>query len=92
MITRSADTDLQNSTLLMGLRSKTNAKTGCLFDVLEDPGEHVDLALTMPAKATEIYAKMVEAEKHWFNPDRGAPDAHACAIAKSSGYWQPFLP
>ena len=73
--------------------SKTEGKTGCLFDVLADPGEHVDLAHSMPEKANEIYAKMVQAEKHWFNPDRGAPDdPRACKVAKDSGYWQPFLP
>ena len=26
--------------------AKTESKTGCLFDVLADPGEHVDLALS----------------------------------------------
>ena len=72
--------------------SATPAKTGCLFDVLADPGEHVDLALTMPDKAQGIYAKMLAAEEQWFDPNRGAPDPLACQVARASGYWQPFLP
>ena len=72
--------------------SATAAKTGCLFDVLADPGEHADLALLMPDKAAEIYAKMLVAEKKWFDPDRGPPDAHACTVARTTGFWQPFLP
>jgi len=67
-------------------------KIGCLFDVLEDPGEHHDLAIEMPQKAKEIFQKMKEAEKLWFNPDRGSPDPKACVIASETGFWQPFLP
>eukprot|EP01060_Flectonema_neradi_P015829 TRINITY_DN22473_c0_g1_i1.p1 TRINITY_DN22473_c0_g1~~TRINITY_DN22473_c0_g1_i1.p1 ORF type:complete len:537 (+),score=95.68 TRINITY_DN22473_c0_g1_i1:45-1613(+) len=67
-------------------------KPGCLFDILADPNEHEDLATKMPEKAREIYAKMLAAEKEWFNPNRGkADDPRACAIAQSSGYWQPYL-
>ena len=72
--------------------AKTKKKTGCLFDVLADPGEHEDLALIMPAKAQEIYAKMLAAEEHWFDPDRGEPDPRACEVAAKTGFWQPFLP
>lgn len=72
--------------------SARGAKKGCLFDVLADPGEHEDLALSMPEKAAEIYAKMLDAERHWFNPDRGEPSPLACEIANATGYWQPFLP
>jgi arylsulfatase A-like enzyme len=61
----------------------TDEKVGYLFDVLEDPGEHHDLALQMPVLA---------AEEHWFNPDRGEPDPRACEVAKRTGFWQPFLP
>eukprot|EP00937_MAST-01D_sp_MAST-1D-sp2_P002290 g2290.t1 len=67
-------------------------KVGCLFDVLQDPGEHVDLALTMPDKAAEIYNKMLAAERHWFDPDRGTADPRACARARETGFWGPFLP
>ena len=66
-------------------------KLGCLFDVLEDPTEHNDLALKMPDKALEILQKMEIAERTWFNPDRGAPSERACEIAAETGYWQPFM-
>ena len=48
----------------------------------------VDLALRNPVKATEIYQKMLEAEKHWF----GAPDPWVCTVAKDMGVWPPFSP
>lgn len=66
-------------------------KLGCLFNVVEDPGEHMDLALTMPQKAREILDKMLEAEKLWFNPDRGPPDNRACEAAEKTGFWGPFV-
>ena len=40
-------------------------KLGCLFDIIDDPGEHRDLALSMPQKAQEIYSKMKAAELQW---------------------------
>ena len=69
-----------------------DAEVGCLFDVLADPSERHDLALERPAKAREIRAKMARAEARWYNPDRGEPDPRACAVARASGFWQPFLP
>ena len=67
-------------------------KLGCLFDVLNDEGEHHDLSLEMPEKAQEIYDKMLRAEKKFYNPNRGDPDPRACDIAESTGFWQPYLP
>lgn len=67
-------------------------KTGCLFDVLNDPEERHDLALEMPEKAREIYEKMLKVEKRWFDPDRGVPDPRACEVANKTGFWGPFLP
>ena len=58
----------------------------------QDPGEHIDLALSMPDKARDVVGKLREAEKKWFNPDRGDPDPRACEIARRTGFWQPFLP
>ena len=58
----------------------------------QDPGEHNDPALSMPDKARDVVGKLREAEKKWFNPDRGDPDPRACEIARRTGFWQPFLP
>eukprot|EP01063_Lacrimia_lanifica_P015644 TRINITY_DN22333_c0_g1_i1.p1 TRINITY_DN22333_c0_g1~~TRINITY_DN22333_c0_g1_i1.p1 ORF type:complete len:539 (+),score=165.43 TRINITY_DN22333_c0_g1_i1:33-1649(+) len=74
------------------LTCTTAAKVGCLFDVVADPSETTDLAETLPAKAEEIWQKMLAAERRWFNPDRGEPDPRACARAAATGYWQPYLP
>ena len=66
-------------------------KLGCLFDVMVDPSERHDLALEMPEKAAQLWAKLQEAELRWFDPDRGSPNPRACQLARDSGYWQPFL-
>ena len=63
-----------------------------MFDILADPEERRDLAMEMPGKAREILGKMKEAEKHWFNPDRGNADPRACSLAKETGFYQPYLP
>merc|ERR1712107_943926 len=66
-------------------------KIGCLFNVVDDPEERKDLALEMPEKAAEIYAKMQDAQKTWYNTDRGSPNKHACGLAISTGFWRPYL-
>eukprot|EP01047_Picozoa_sp_COSAG01_P020439 COSAG01_NODE_1163_length_11454_cov_3.546808_14_plen_219_part_00 len=71
---------------------RKGCKVGCLFDVLADPEERTDLALTMPHKARQILAKMKAAEKHWFNPDCRSPDPRACSMARETGFYQPYLP
>jgi len=65
--------------------------------VINDPEERHDLAHEMPEKAEEIYAKMEEAQKTWYNPKRGfegserKPDHKACAVTKSTGFLGPWL-
>lgn len=66
-------------------------KIGCLFNVVDDPGEHHDLALSQPDIAADLLKRMQAAEKLWFDPDRGDPDPKACKAAAKSGYWGPFL-
>ena len=66
-------------------------KVGCLFDVVQDPGGHDDLALAMPEKARELLAKMEAAQQTWFDPFRGTPDAAACEVAARTGFWGPFV-
>ena len=47
----------------------------------------------MPDKAAEIFAKMQQAELHWFDPDRGSDKTGAaCAVAKKTGFYQPWRP
>mmetsp|Transcript_87106 Transcript_87106/g.174006 ORF Transcript_87106/g.174006 Transcript_87106/m.174006 type:complete len:178 (+) Transcript_87106:1379-1912(+) len=64
---------------------------GCLFDVINDPSERYDLSRIMPDLLTALKGKLRAAEARWFNPDRGALDPRACAIANATGHWQPFM-
>lgn len=83
--------------LLCHYRRADKNKRGCLFDVINDPEERHDLSLEMPEKAEEIYAKMKEAQKTWYNPKRGfqgsarKPDPKACHVTKSTGFLGPWL-
>jgi len=72
----------------------STGKIGCLFNVLDDPSERDDLAMTVTHRpiAEDILRRMQEAETHWFNPDRGLPLDQACVQARrNSGWWGPFL-
>ena len=68
--------------------------TGCLFNIKEDPTEHVNLASAMPDKLKEMQAKLAQYQATYFNPDRGHKWPEACNIAinKYGGFWGPFLP
>lgn len=70
--------------------SPAEDRYGCLFNVIDDPSEHNDLASTMPDVATELYESLVMAQTKYFDPNRGQPDERACALANRTGYWQPF--
>eukprot|EP00040_Diaphanoeca_grandis_P027589 m.157279 g.157279 ORF g.157279 m.157279 type:complete len:561 (-) comp31048_c0_seq1:97-1779(-) len=68
-------------------------ETGCLFNVWEDPGEHINLATTMPTIYNSMLAQADEVEKGVFSPDRGTDDHVACQQAIENGFfWGPFLP
>ena len=68
--------------------------TGCLFNIKDDPTEHVNLASAMPDKLKEMQAKLAQYQATYFNPDRGHKWPEACNIAinKYGGFWGPFLP
>lgn len=67
-----------------------NCSSGCLFDVVDDPQERVDLAQKLPQKTHELYEKLKQAP--FYDPDRGTPNPRACDYAKRTGFWSPFLP
>ena len=65
-----------------------------------DPTEHVDLALTMPAKLEELKVRVKELRQTLFNPDRCAPftPETSCAMAEmtkaiedSGGFSAPYM-
>jgi len=70
----------------------------CLFNVIEDPTEHNDLAPTMPDKVRELlnrYWALADSEVTLAKsglcppaPAKGWP--HPFAVNKASGFWQPW--
>lgn len=68
-------------------------ETGCLFNILEDPGEHVNLASQKPKVFEQMIERIAEINKGFFNPNRGKIDPKACELAmtKYGGFWGPFV-
>ena len=66
----------------------------CLFNVFTDPTEHDDIAISNPAKAQELLARIAAHNATLFTPDRGQSDPLACttALGKWRGFWGPWLP
>jgi arylsulfatase I/J len=67
---------------------------GCLFNIEEDPGEHVDLAAARPDVAARMRARMAQLTRAAYSPERGADDGAACkaAFGRWGGFWGPFEP
>lgn len=64
----------------------------CLYNVLDDPTEHVNLAAAQPAILRQLAARIAELQRGVFDPDRGAPDPLACnyTATKWRGFVGPF--
>ena len=67
---------------------------GCLYNIMKDPEERVNLATKMPDILKEMRAKLSKYQATHFNPDRGDVWPGACedALNKYGGFWGPFLP
>lgn len=67
--------------------------TGCLYDILSDPGEHTNLAQKDGDVFTRMLNRMGELQKGVFSPDRGHIDPIACKVGLSQwgGFWGPFV-
>lgn len=67
---------------------------GCLFDVVSDVEERIDLA-GHPDHASTVEAmraELVAANRRHFSPQRGSFSELACeAAARAGGYWAPFV-
>lgn len=72
---------------------KENANKGCLYNIMDDPNEHVNLAQQKPALFKEMIARVAQIQKTAFSPDRGSYSKHACnfALNKYGGFWGPFI-
>lgn len=65
----------------------------CLFNVFDDPTEHVNLAATNPSKVSELVEKIKELNDNTFSPNRGSRTWLPCenSLNKYQGFVGPFL-
>ena len=72
----------------------TQDKPTCLFNVLTDPTEHVNLAASEPAILKNLTARLGQLQATVFNPGRGTPSQEACKAGLQTwkGFVGPFLP
>ena len=65
---------------------------GCLFDIMNDPTEHNDVAKDHPDIVAALYARILHYQQGVFSPDRGKDDGSACNAAtnKWGGFYGPF--
>ena len=83
-----------NSTVKPGIKATEHCDEGCLYNIIDDPEERVNLASKMPDKLKEMQGKLEQSMKTYFNPDRGGVSPEACDVfmKKYGGFWGPFLP
>mmetsp|Transcript_43826 Transcript_43826/g.103630 ORF Transcript_43826/g.103630 Transcript_43826/m.103630 type:complete len:536 (+) Transcript_43826:74-1681(+) len=68
-------------------------KTGCLFNVFDDPHEKNNLASAQPALLETMRSRLHHLNKGFYNPNRGKESTMACKIAaeKYGGFYGPFI-
>jgi arylsulfatase I/J len=66
---------------------------GCLFNIIDHPTEHFDVAEKNPDILTKLQNRLDELTKTVFSPNRGPVDPKACetALNKYGGFWGPWL-
>ena len=67
--------------------------TGCLYNIMEDPEERVNLAKKEPETLRMMREKLAKYQATHFNPDRGTiwPGACHTALNTYGGFWGPFV-
>ena len=78
-----------------GIETRRNCgSTGCLYNIIEDPEERVDLAEIEPETLKTMQEKLAEYQVTYFNPDRGQVWPGACETVLNTyeWFWGPFLP
>ena len=67
---------------------------GCLFNIVQDPEECVNLAQKEPVTLKMMQQKLAKYQATYFNPNRGNAGPGACTTALNTyrGFWGPFLP
>merc|ERR1712050_484938 len=77
-----------------GRSEACEATGGCLYNIKEDPSEHVNLADKNPEKLHELQARLAELQPTIFSPVRtGGDTSLASHYARDiyKGYWGPFI-
>jgi len=69
-----------------------DCKSGCLFNIIDDPGEHHDLARSMPDKLQELIARWSKLNTTRYNAPRHPTQASMCdAYARAHrGFCGPY--
>ena len=74
--------------------STSDCQHGCLFNIFDDPTEHVNL-IDVPAHAmtvAKMQARLGELNKDLFTPNRGSFDQGSCdQAAKNGNFWGPWI-
>jgi len=67
--------------------------TGCLYDVMADPGEHSNIASANPQLFYQMLARIQDIQATVFSPNRGVASSLACemALKRYNGFWGPFV-
>ena len=68
-----------------------NCSEGCLFEVMSDPTEHVEISAQHPEVVTELKARLEAVEATAWVPNRGVPMEAACDRKRYDGHYGPFL-
>ena len=74
-------------------REHCDKHRGCLYDIINDPGEHKNLASQMPHKLKKMQEKLHAYQATHFNLNRGEKSPAACeaALNEYGGFWGPFI-
>ena len=71
-----------------------DCRSGCLYNIVNDPTEHDDLAEdpAQQVRLAQMQKQLAELNAGNFNPDRGQGDRRACVQAeKNGGFYGPFV-
>ena len=82
-----------NGTVSPGCNATMECAEGCLFNVEQDPTEHVNVAAANPDVLAHIAHRLGELQPTVFNPQRSGGDAQKAASAATArgGFWGPFI-
>jgi len=70
------------------------ATRGCLYNIKDDPGEHVNLAASHPQQLKQLQTRLESLDETCFNPKRDGGNASLpkhFARDVYQGYWGPFI-